>query len=33
LRLGYHETGTQPIPAELVSKVPTHYVLMSKTLG
>ena len=33
LRLGYHETGTRPIPAELVSKVPTHYVLMSKTLG
>jgi GNAT superfamily N-acetyltransferase len=33
LRLGYHETGTRPIPAELASKVPTHYVLMSKALG
>lgn len=33
LRLGYHETGTRPIPAELASKVPTHYVMMSKALG
>lgn len=33
LRLGYHETGTRPIPTELVSKVPTHYVLMSKPLA
>lgn len=32
LRLGYHETGTRPIPAELSSKVPTDYILMSKTL-
>ena len=32
LRLGYHETGTRPIPAEFASKVPTHYVLMSKEL-
>jgi GNAT superfamily N-acetyltransferase len=33
LRLGYRETGTRPIPTELVSKVPTHYVLMSKPLA
>jgi GNAT superfamily N-acetyltransferase len=33
LRLGYHETGTRPIPTELSSKVPTHYILMSKPLA
>ena len=32
LRLGYRETGTRPIPAELASKVPTHYVVMFKAL-
>jgi GNAT superfamily N-acetyltransferase len=33
LRLGYRETGTRPFPADLDSKVPAHYVLMSKPLG
>src|ERR1700676_154843 len=32
LRLGYRETGTRPIPTELSSKIPTHYILMSKSL-
>jgi GNAT superfamily N-acetyltransferase len=33
LRLGYRETGTRPFPADLGSKVPAHYILMSKPLA
>ncbi len=33
LRLGYRETGTRPFPADLASKVPAHYILMSKPLA
>jgi len=33
VRLGYRETGTKPFPAELHSKVPGHYVVMSKQLA
>jgi GNAT superfamily N-acetyltransferase len=32
LRLGYRETGTRLFPAELTSKVPAHYIVMSKPL-
>jgi GNAT superfamily N-acetyltransferase len=32
LRLGYHEAGAQPFPHNLSSKVPAHYILMSKRL-
>jgi GNAT superfamily N-acetyltransferase len=32
LKLGYHEAGAQPFPHNLSSKVPAHYVLMSKRL-
>jgi len=32
LRLGYRETGTRPFPVDLASKVPAHYILMSKPL-
>ena len=32
LRLGYHEAGAQPFPHNLSSKVPAHYILMSKQL-
>jgi predicted N-acetyltransferase YhbS len=31
-RLGYVETGTAPFPAEIESKLPCHFVLMSKPL-
>jgi N-acetylglutamate synthase-like GNAT family acetyltransferase len=31
-RLGYVETGTAPFPAEIKSKLPCHFVLMSKRL-
>jgi ribosomal protein S18 acetylase RimI-like enzyme len=31
-RLGYVETGTEPFPAEIKSKLPCHFVLMSKPL-
>jgi N-acetylglutamate synthase-like GNAT family acetyltransferase len=31
-RLGYVETGTAPFPAEIKSKLPCHFVLMSKPL-
>jgi N-acetylglutamate synthase-like GNAT family acetyltransferase len=31
-RLGYVETGTEPFPAEIESKLPCHFVLMSKPL-
>ena len=33
LHLGYGETGTRPFPPESTSKVPGHYILMSKPLG
>lgn len=33
LRLGYRETGTRPFAANLASKVPAHYILMSKPLA
>ena len=32
-RLGYVETGTAPFPAEIKSKLPCHFVLMSKPLA
>jgi GNAT superfamily N-acetyltransferase len=32
-RLGYVETGTEPFPAEIESKLPCHFVLMSKPLA
>ncbi len=32
LRLGYRETGTRPFPVDVASKVPAHYILMSKPL-
>jgi hypothetical protein len=32
-RLGYVETGTEPFPAEIKSKLPCHFVLMSKPLA
>jgi ribosomal protein S18 acetylase RimI-like enzyme len=31
-RLGYLETGTAPFAPDVPSKVPCHYILMSKTL-
>jgi GNAT superfamily N-acetyltransferase len=31
-RLGYVETGTEPFPEEIKSKLPCHFVLMSKPL-
>ena len=31
-RLGYVETGTAPFPKEIKSKLPCHFVLMSKPL-
>jgi predicted N-acetyltransferase YhbS len=31
-RLGYTETGTAPFPSDVQSKVPCHYVLMTKSL-
>jgi GNAT superfamily N-acetyltransferase len=32
-RLGYVETGTAPFPAEIESKLPCHFLLMSKPLA
>jgi GNAT superfamily N-acetyltransferase len=32
-RLGYVETGTEPFPAEIRSKLPCHFMLMSKPLA
>lgn len=32
-RLGYRETGTEPFPADIKSKLPCHFVLMSKPLA
>jgi GNAT superfamily N-acetyltransferase len=31
-RLGYEFVRTEPFPADLVAKVPSHYILMSKPL-
>ena len=31
-RLGYHETGTAPWPVEVATKLPCHFVRMSKPL-
>ncbi len=31
--LGYVETGTAPFPAEVQTKVPCHYILMSKGIA
>jgi predicted N-acetyltransferase YhbS len=31
-RFGYQATGTAPFPPDLASKVPAHYILMSKRL-
>jgi len=31
-RLGYTKTGTAPFPSDVRSKVPCHYVLMTKSL-
>ena len=31
--LGYTETGTLPFPTDVTTKVPCHYVLMTKTLS
>jgi len=32
-RLGYAKTGTAPFPADVPTKVPCHYVLMTKPLA
>ena len=32
-KLGYSETGTSPFPAEIPTKIPCHFIRMSKTLG
>jgi predicted N-acetyltransferase YhbS len=32
-RLGYVETGTSPFPAEVPTKVPSHYIHLSKALA
>jgi len=31
-RLGYIETGAEPFPAEVVTKIPCHYIAMTKSL-
>jgi GNAT superfamily N-acetyltransferase len=31
--LGYHETGTAPFAPDVPVKVPSHYILMSKTIA
>ena len=31
-RLGYHFVRTEPFPANLVTKVPSHFILLSKSL-
>ena len=31
-RLGYVETGTQPFPSEVLTKIPCHYIAMTKFL-
>jgi hypothetical protein len=32
-RRGYVETGTEPFPSDLDTKLPCHFVNMSKSLG
>jgi predicted N-acetyltransferase YhbS len=32
-RLGYIESGTAPFPADVQTKVPTHFILMTKPLA
>jgi GNAT superfamily N-acetyltransferase len=32
-KMGYAETGTAPFPAEVATKQPCHFVIMSKALG
>jgi predicted N-acetyltransferase YhbS len=32
-RLGYEETGVAPFPAEVPTKLPCHFIIMSKGLG
>jgi GNAT superfamily N-acetyltransferase len=32
-RLGYAETGTAPFPAEVATKTPCHFIIMSKRIG
>jgi N-acetylglutamate synthase-like GNAT family acetyltransferase len=32
-RLGYEETGAAPFPADVPTKVPCHFIIMSKGLG
>lgn len=32
-RLGYLESGTAPFPADVQTKVPTHFILMTKPLA
>jgi GNAT superfamily N-acetyltransferase len=31
-KMGYVETGTAPFPAEVVTKLPCHFIIMSKAL-
>lgn len=31
-RLGYVETGTEPFPSEVPTKIPCHYIAMTKAL-
>jgi hypothetical protein len=31
-RLGYEVVRTEPFPANLIAKLPSHYILMSKPL-
>jgi hypothetical protein len=31
-RLGYEFVRTEPFPADLITKVPSHYIAMSKRL-
>ena len=32
-RLGYEKTSTEPFPAEVPTKLPCHFIVMSKALG
>jgi GNAT superfamily N-acetyltransferase len=32
-RLGYQETGTAPFPPDMATKIPAHYILLSKPLA
>jgi hypothetical protein len=31
-RRGYVETGTSPFPEDIVTKIPCHFIVMSKAL-